>query len=85
MYKLLPSSVIWTPRSTSQTRQQKKFQNQTIEIINDLNSTVNCQSQEREETTRPVENVALTMKALQERKHNFVSGTTVGKICNKNK
>ena len=27
--------------------------------------------QETEETTRPVENVALTMKGLQERKHNL--------------
>ena len=30
--------------------------------------TVNCPSQEIEETTRPAENVALTTKGLQERK-----------------
>ena len=34
-------------------------------------ATVNCPSQEIEETTRPVENVALTTKGLQERKHNL--------------
>ena len=41
MYKLLPSSVIRTSRSTAQGKQQKKFRNPTIEIISDLNS--NCQ------------------------------------------
>ena len=33
--------------------------------------TVNCPSQETERTTRPVENVVLTTKGLQERKHNL--------------
>ena len=37
----IPSSVIWTPRSTAQAKQQEKFRNPTIEIIRDLNS--NCQ------------------------------------------
>ena len=41
MYKLLPSSVIWTSRSKAQAKQQKKFRNPTIEIISDLNSS--CQ------------------------------------------
>ena len=40
MYKLLPSSVN-SKINIQQTKQQKKFQNPTIEIINDLNS--NCQ------------------------------------------
>jgi hypothetical protein len=40
--------------------------------------TVNCPSQEKEETTRPVENAALTTKGLQERKL-LVSGKTVEK------
>ena len=47
-----------------------------IEIISDLNS--NCQlSTPGEETTRPVENVALTTKGLQERNTNIIAGTTV--------
>ena len=41
MYKIVPSSLIWTPRSTAQTKQQKKFRNATITIIRDLN--FNCQ------------------------------------------
>ena len=41
MYKLLPSSVNWTPRSTAQTKQQNKFEKPTFEINTDLNS--NCQ------------------------------------------
>ena len=39
-----------------------------MELLSDLNSKINCPSQETEETTRPVENVALTTKGLQERK-----------------
>ena len=39
--KTLPSSVIWTPRSTAQTKQQNTFWNPTIKIMSDLNS--NCQ------------------------------------------
>jgi len=54
---------------------QKKFRNPTIELISDLNS--NCQLYKpRDRTTRPVENVALTTKGLQE-KTQLVSGTTV--------
>ena len=41
MYKLLPSSLTRTPKSTAQAKQQKKFQIPTIKIISDLNS--NCQ------------------------------------------
>ena len=41
MYKLLPSSVIWTSRSRAQAKKQKKFRKPTITIISDLNS--NCQ------------------------------------------
>ena len=37
-----------------------------MEIISDLTPTVNCPIQKTEETTRPVENVALTTKGLQE-------------------
>jgi hypothetical protein len=63
---LVVSSVSWLGLG----KRQKKFRNPTIEMISDLNS-VNCSSQETEETTKPVENVALTMKDLQERKHNL--------------
>jgi hypothetical protein len=47
--------------------------------------TVNCPSQETEEIqhpTIPVENVALTMKGLQENKHN-IEWDNGGKIDNK--
>ena len=30
-YKLLPSSVIWTPRTTAQVKQQTKFENQQLQ------------------------------------------------------
>ena len=56
-----------------------------LQIISDLNS--NCPSQETEETstpTRPVENVALTTKGLQEKKNN-IDWDDGGKIGNKNK
>ena len=79
MYKLLPSSLIGTPRSTAQAKQQKKFRNSTIEIISDLNS-VNCPSLKTEVNstpTRPVENVLLTTKGLQERNMQMLDGTTV--------
>ena len=36
---------------------------------------VNCPSQETEETSRPVENVVLTMKGLQERNTQVFDGT----------
>jgi hypothetical protein len=48
---------------------------------------VNCPSQETEESqhsTRSVENVALTTKGLQERKHS-IERDDCGKIGNKNK
>jgi len=51
--------------------QQKIFRKPTIEIISDLNSTVNCPSQETKETTRPDENVALMTKDLQGKNHNL--------------
>ena len=44
--------------------------------------TVNCPSQETEETptpTRPVENFVLTTKGLQERNTQMLDGTTVEK------
>ena len=44
--------------------------------------TVNCPSQETEETstpTRPLENVVLTTKGLQERNTQILDGTTVEK------
>ena len=41
IYKLLPTSVIWNPRSTVQAKEQTKFWKSTITIICDLNS--NCQ------------------------------------------
>ena len=50
----------------------------TITIIRDLNS--NCPSQETEETstsTRPIENVVLITKDLQERNKKVLDGTTV--------
>jgi hypothetical protein len=53
MYKLLPSSVISTPRSTTQAKQQKTFRNPVIDIISDCTPTANCPSQEREETSTP--------------------------------
>ena len=59
-----------------QAKWPKPYRNPTIEIISDLNC--NCPSQETEVTTRPVENVALTTKGLQERKQ-LVSGATVEK------
>ena len=43
-------------------------------------TTVNCPSQETEVTstpTRPVENVVITMKGLQDRKIHILDGTTV--------
>ena len=49
-----------------------------------LTPTVNCQSQETEETSRPVENVALTTKGLQERK-TTIEWDDGGEIGNKNK
>ena len=86
IYKLLPSSVIWTPRSTAQAKQQTKSWKPTITIISDLNS-VNGPSQETEETsrpTRPVENVVLTTKGLQERNTTVVwdDGGKIFKIIN---
>ena len=41
IHKLLRTSVIWTPRSTAQAKQQIQFWKQTITVISDLNS--NCQ------------------------------------------
>ena len=76
IYKLLPTSVIWTPRSTAEAKQQTKFWKPTIIIISD------CPSQETEVPStpiRPVENVALTTKGLQERKTKMLDGTTVEK------
>ena len=52
-----------------------------------LSPTVNSPSQETEETQhpkRPVENVALRTKGLQERQHN-IEWEDGGKIGNKNK
>ena len=46
-----------------------------IILITHFLTTVNCPSQETEETTRPVENVTLKMKGLQKTKQ-LVSGTT---------
>ena len=37
----------------------------------------NCPSQETEETSRPIENVLLTTKGLQERNTQVLDGTTV--------
>ena len=51
----------------------------TITIISDLNS-VNCPSQETEVTltpTRPVANVVITTKVLQDRIIHILDGTTV--------
>jgi hypothetical protein len=56
---------------TGQNEPMYKIQNSTIEIISDLIPIVNCTSQETEEITRPVENVALPTEDLQERKHNL--------------
>ena len=47
------------------------FCNATYTLKCNVSCIVNCPSQGTEETTRPVENVALTMKGLQERKHNL--------------
>jgi hypothetical protein len=47
-----------------------------------LVGVANCPSQEKEQTltpTRPVENVVLTTKDLQERNTQLLDGTTVGK------
>ena len=41
-----------------------------------VSCTVNCTSQEREETTRPVENVALTTKGVQGKKKKKKKNTT---------
>jgi hypothetical protein len=71
MYKLLPSSVILTQRSTAQTKQQRKFRNPTIKIISYLNSNCQLHIQEIKETKRSAGNVALTTRGLQERKHNL--------------
>ena len=45
-----------------------------------LESTVNCPSQETEVTstpTRPVDNVVIPTKGLQDRNTNIIAGTTV--------
>ena len=45
-----------------------------------ISSSVNCPSQETEVTsspTRPVENVVITMKGLQDRNHLLLDGRTV--------
>ena len=80
IYKLFPSSLIWTPRSTALTKQPTKVWKPTITIISDLIS--NCPSQETDETstpTRPVENVVLTKKGLQRRNTQLLNGTPVEK------
>ena len=58
---------------------QTKFWKPTITIISDLNS-VKCPIQETKVTstpTRPVENVVLTTKGLQDRNIQILHGTTV--------
>ena len=65
---------------TVQTKEQKKFQNPTIKMISDLNYNCQLPSQETEKTIRPIENVALTMKGLQDRKHTTVGWDDCGKI-----
>ena len=87
MSKLLPSSVIWTPRSIVQTKQQKKFRNPTITVISVLSS--NCQ------LPKPGDRINLTpyktcrkRRANDERptgKKHKIEWDDSGKIGNKNK
>ena len=75
------------PRSTVQAKQQKKFRNPTIKIISVIwtPSTAQARRQKKlQHPTRPVDNVALMTKGLQEIKHNYWMGQW-WKICNKNK
>ena len=54
----------------------------TLEEIEILTPTVNCPSQETEVTstpTRPVDNVVITTKGLQDRNINILDGRTVQK------
>ena len=51
LFKLLPSSVIWTP--TAQAKQQNKLRNPTIETISDLNPNCLLPSRETKETSTP--------------------------------
>jgi hypothetical protein len=76
MYKLLPISDL-NSKVNSPDQATKEISKPNNEIISDLNS-VYCPSQKTEGTRRPVENVALTTKFLQEIKQ-LVSGTTVEK------
>ena len=56
----------------SQTERKYYFLWNLLKCIMNVNeNSVNCPSQETKGTTRPVENVALTTKGLQERKHNL--------------
>ena len=55
------------------TNKNSKFWKSTITIISDLNSN-NCPSQETEVTStpiRPVDNVFITTKGLQDRNNNY--------------
>ena len=45
--------MIWNPRSTAYTKQQKKFQNPIIQIISDLNSKINSPDQATKEISKP--------------------------------
>ena len=78
----------FTSRSTAQTKQQKKCRKPTTEIISDFKlqlSTAQVRRQKKlQHLTRPVENVALTTKGLQETKTHLLNGTTVKKVI-KNK
>ena len=60
------------------TNKNSKFKKPTITVISDLNS-VNCPCQETEVTstpTKPVENVVITTKGLQDRNIHILDGTT---------
>ena len=82
--------------STAQTRRQKKLQHPIKPVENVAlttkglqerkhnikweDPTVNCPSQETEETstpTRPVDNVVITTKGLQDRNIHILDGMTV--------
>ena len=64
---------------TAQAKQQKKFRNPTIKIISDLTPAQARRQKKLQHPTRPVENVTITTKGLQERKTQLLNGTTVKK------
>ena len=80
--------VIWTPRSTAQTKQQTKFWKPTITIISDLNP--NCQlpklgDRRNSNTHKTCWKCCINNERPTEKKHTNVvwdDGVKIGKIIN---